>query len=176
METKNILLNKIYSDAKKAKTNLIYSPVNLQDMKGKNICTFGTFDIFHEGHEKLIRHAIEISGDESKVYIGVASDHYNNVIKNKERAQEESKRASEVKKRFPKANVFLEKDWPELSWAKYWDKYNLDLIIMGGDHIRLLKKMNEQKSINGKQIQVAFFERTPNISTTEIKKLCQNLK
>lgn len=47
---------------------------------------------------------------------------------------------------------------------------------MGSDHIKLLMIMNERKSIKGNQIKVAFFERTPNISTTEIKKAMSKSK
>ncbi len=47
---------------------------SLDDFKDKNVMTFGTFDLFHIGHQKIIEHCLEICGEESRLFIAVSSD------------------------------------------------------------------------------------------------------
>lgn len=143
---------------------------NLFDFKNKVILTFGTFDLLHIGHKKIIDHCVSVAGDESKVIIGVSSDRWNQ-LKGKKSSQNQTERISKLKESYPEATIILEDHSEyEESWPKIWDDKNIDLIIMGGDHYDNLSYINKLKSDSGKQMKIAFFERTPEISSTLIRK------
>lgn len=99
--------------AKTQKTKKIGDLLNQTDFLNKRIATFGTFDILHEGHIKIIKHAIELTGDERNVYVGVASDEYN-TYKGKEAFMSEVERVNLIKEKFERINVFLEEGDPKI--------------------------------------------------------------
>lgn len=68
------------------------------------VLTFGTFDLFHEGHRSYLDQAKSLG---NKLYVCVARD--SNVLKHKGRSPDwnEEKRKTEVKKNFPDATVML---------------------------------------------------------------------
>ena len=158
---------------KNIKTNKI-SSINIVDYKQKNILTYGTFDILHEGHIKIIKHAIKITGSESNVYVGVSSDSWNS-LKGKESAESQEQRIKAIKNKFPNISTFYEDhEKPEQTWPEHWDKYKIDLIIMGEDHVENLSYINEVITPKGNKMKIAFFERTPEISSTEIREILKN--
>lgn len=166
-------IKKINQTAEKIKTKQIPNEINLNDYVGKNILTYGTFDLLHEGHLKIIYHALEIT-EEKNIWVGVSSDNWNK-IKGKKSMQTQYERSNAVKKKFPKINVFFEDHTiAEASWSTNWDDFKIDLIIMGGDHFENLSYINNRKTEKNSLMKIAFFERTPNISSTSLRKLINN--
>lgn len=164
------LIDRINEEAKAVKTKLI-SNVDLSNFKNRNIITYGTFDLFHQGHIKIIDHAIEITGRQSDVYVGISSDRWNK-LKNKKSVLNQTERFELIRDKYPDINIFFEDhDMPEESWSIDYDKYNIDLIIMGGDHADSLDYINEKLTPRGMMMKIVFFERTPIISSTLIKEL-----
>lgn len=164
-------LNLIIENAKKVITKEIKNNISINDFKGKNIMTVGTFDLFHEGHKKIIDHSKEIAEDTGKLIIAVSSDDWNE-LKGKNSKEDQEVRVSVVKEKYPNAIVILEDHKSaEESWGEMFDKYDVDLIVMGGDHCETLEYINNELTPNGRKMKIAFFERTPEISTTLIKKL-----
>lgn len=120
----------LIEELKTVKTKQLENEINLEDYKGKNILTVGTYDLLHIGHNKIIDHCVEISGDESNVVISVSSDYWNG-LKGKKSFQDQDERMSNINKAYPRATVILEHhDKAEESWPTMWDDHNIDLIIM----------------------------------------------
>lgn len=181
-------LQEINKSAKKEKTNMLSNNINLDNFKGKTIITYGTFDIFHEGHRKIIKHCIEITGKQENVIVAVASDDYNK-FKNKKSLNNENKRVADIRNEFPNVKIILEenkfvtKNLPNhleenkidyflfSTWTRDFDHHNVDLIIMGGDHFFNLDYLNGIETISGRKLKIAFFERTPNISSTKLREI-----
>lgn len=162
-------INIIESKARKINTRLLTTNIDLSQYKDKNILTFGTFDLLHEGHLKIIRHAVSISGNEKNIFIGISSDKWNG-LKGKKSMQSEEARIEKIREIFPNINTFLEDHkLPEETWPQHWDDFNIDLIIMGGDHIGSLSYINETFTEKGKKMKIVFFERTPNISSSKLR-------
>ncbi len=167
-------LNKIIDSLKEVNTNELNNAWNLDLFKNKRIITFGTFDLLHIGHEKIINHCIQITGKEENVVIAVSSDDWNS-LKGKKAYETQEIRVKNIAEKFPKAKIIIEDHLkPEQSWPWIWDKYKLDLIIMGGDHFESLSYINKTVTPNGNKMKIAFFERTPKISSTMIRNFKNN--
>ncbi len=78
-----------------------------EDFKNKKILTFGTFDLFHIGHKKIIDHALDIAVNERNLIIAVSSDSWNK-LKGKESIENEQTRIDNLKRIYPNSNVILE--------------------------------------------------------------------
>ncbi len=136
------------------------------------ILTFGTFDLLHLGHINIIESAYKLNKN-AIVFIGVSSDKWNE-LKGKAAHQSQEERVEVIKSKYPNAEVFLEDHTkPEETWPMLWDKYDIDLIVMGGDHRVNLDYINKTITPNGKKMKIMFFDRTPGISSTELR---ENLK
>ncbi len=122
----------------------------------KTIITFGTFDVFHVGHLRILERAASL-GD--KLIVGVSTDRLNFSKKSKYPVYPEDQRIAIVKALRVVDEVFFE-DSLELK-GEYIKKYNADLLTMGDDWAG---KFDEFKNI----CEVIYFERTPDISTTGI--------
>lgn len=124
----------------------------------KRIITFGTFDLFHEGHFKLLKRAKEMYSNVSLV-VGVSTDELN--VKKKQRPPIDSyeKRVENVMK-----TGFVDLCFPEKSLLlkqHYILKYYSDVFIMGDDW--------ESKFDNFSDLcEVVYLPRTPGISSTMI--------
>ncbi len=131
--------------------------------KPLNVITYGTYDLFHEGHEAIIRRAYERSNN-GKLYVGVSSDRWNK-IKGKNAVQNEKVRLEQVQKLPYVTEAFLEDHLkPEETWLRDYKKYNIDLIIMGSDHKGKLDYLRKQG------MNIKYLPRTKGISTTMLKK------
>ncbi len=160
----------IINEVSSIETKQIGEKISIDEFKGKNILTYGTYDLFHIGHKKIIDHAIELTGDQSNVYVGVSSDDWN-LLKNKKAEETHFVRMENIKKNYPNINVILEDHKnAEETWPAHWDEFSIDLIVMGGDHVESLSYINGQKTPKGSQMKIAFYERTPKISSTLIRK------
>lgn len=122
----------------------------------KRILTFGTFDIFHYGHLKILERAAD-HGDE--LIVGVSSDNLNFCKKGRNPIYSQEERMHIISSLDFVKGVFLEESL-ELK-REYLEKYDADCLIMGCDWT---DKFDEFKDI----CEVIYLPRTPDISTTEL--------
>ena len=122
----------------------------------KRIITFGTFDLFHIGHLKILERA-RAQGD--YLIVGISTDalNYSKKQKNPIYSQEDRMRIIESLKVVDE--VFYEESL-ELK-GHYIKQFNADVLVMGNDWEG---RFDEFKSL----CEVVYLERTPSISTTEI--------
>ena len=104
----------------------------------KTIITFGTFDLFHFGHLRIIQRAAS-RGD--RLVVGVSSDHLNFVKKHKRPACNQEHRMAIVRALGCVDQVFLEESLEEK--AAYCEAYGADLLVMGDDHVGKFDKICE---------------------------------
>ena len=123
----------------------------------KRIITFGTYDLFHIGHLRLLERARAL-GDH--LIVGVSSDALNFSKKQKYPVIPELDRMEIVKALRVVDEVFRE-DSLELK-AQYIQEFRADVLVMGDDWQGKFDEMS-------KYCRVVYLPRTPEISTTEIK-------
>lgn len=122
----------------------------------KRVLTFGTFDLFHFGHLKLLERAAKL-GDE--LFVGISSDALNFSKKGRNPIMNEIERAHIVASLKFVNSVFLEESL-ELK-GQYLKNYGADILVMGDDWEG---KFDEFKDI----CEVIYLPRTRNISTSEL--------
>ncbi len=122
----------------------------------KTVITYGTFDLLHKGHVRLLKRAKAL-GD--YLIVGLSTDEFNEI---------KGKRAYmsyHDRKYVLEAIRYVDKVIPEKNWGqKIHDvkKYHVDVFVMGDDwkgKFDFLKKY----------CQVIYLPRTKGISTTKIK-------
>lgn len=122
----------------------------------KKIITFGTFDLFHIGHLKILQRAKSL-GDHLTVGISTDSLNYKKKQKNPIYSQEDRKEIIESLGIVD--DVFFEESL-ELK-GDYIKQFNADILVMGDDWVG---RFDEFKSL----CDVHYLPRTPSVSTTEI--------
>ena len=122
----------------------------------KTIITFGTYDLLHVGHIRLLSRARAL-GD--RLVVGVSSDQLNFSKKNKFPEFSEEERMEIISMIKGVNDVFLEESL-ELK-ASYLKEQEADILVMGDDWSG---KFDHLKSI----CQVVYLPRTPSISTSAI--------
>jgi glycerol-3-phosphate cytidylyltransferase len=122
----------------------------------KTIITFGTYDLFHVGHVRLLSRAKEL-GD--RLVVGVSSDNLNFSKKNKYPEFSQQERMEIISMIKGVDQVFLEESL-ELK-ASYLKEYEADVLVMGDDWSGKFDHLNTI-------CKVAYLPRTPSISTTAI--------
>ncbi len=125
----------------------------------KKIITFGTYDLFHIGHLNILKRAKEL-GD--YLIVGISSDELN-IKKGKKSVIPLEERIEIIKAIKYVDEIFIE-DSLELK-DDYIKKYNADLLVMGDDW---------KDKFNWVSCPVIYLDRTPNISTTQIKEYIHN--
>ncbi|MBB1406061.1 glycerol-3-phosphate cytidylyltransferase [Pseudoalteromonas sp. SG44-5] len=129
----------------------------------KVILTYGTFDLFHVGHVRLLERLASL-GD--KLIVGLSSDEFN---KSKGKS---SFFSYEERAEILAACKYVDLVIPEREWEQKEsdiNKYNVDIFAMGDDwkgHFDSLSSL----------CQVVYLPRTKSISTSEIKTLIADLK
>jgi len=124
----------------------------------KTILTYGTFDLFHIGHVRLLKRAAAL-GD--KLYVGISSDEFN-AGKGKKSILSYEHRAEIVE-----AVRYVDGVFPENNWDQKVDdikRLKVDVFVMGDDW---RGKFDELKA----HCDVTYLERTEGISTTELKQV-----
>ena len=124
----------------------------------KRIITYGTFDLLHYGHINLLRRAKEL-GD--YLIVAISTDDFNWNMKNKKCyfSYEQSKQMVE-------AIRYVDLVIPEESWEQKREdvkKYQIDTFVMGDDWEGKFDFLSDI-------CEVVYLPRTPEISTTQIKK------
>jgi len=129
----------------------------------KTIITYGTFDMFHVGHLKLLQRLKELSNN-GKLIVAVSTDEFNK-LKGKKIMIPYEQRAEIV------ANIkCVDRVIPEESWEqKVTDvkKYGIDVFAIGDDWSGEFDFLKEH-------CEVVYLERTKDISTTQLKKSLTN--
>lgn len=127
----------------------------------KKVITYGTFDLFHYGHLKILERAKQL-GD--YLIVAVSTDEFNQ-IKGKKCVYPYEHRAEIVK-----AIKCVDEVIPETEWEqKKQDviKHKVDVFVMGSDWEG---RFDELKEI----CEVVYLPRTPDISSTDIKSNVKN--
>lgn len=123
----------------------------------KTVITYGTFDMFHIGHLKLLRRLSEMA---DRVIVGVSTDSFN-ALKGKKTLIPYEQRAAIVE-----AIDCVDMVIPEEAWEqKLTDvkKHNVDIFAIGDDWKGKFDFLEDL-------CQVVYLERTKNISTTDLKR------
>jgi len=129
--------------------------------KEKIIITYGTFDMFHIGHLKLLQRLKQHS---DKLIVAVSTDEFNKV-KGKTTMIPYAQRAEIVANIKCVDMVIAENDWGQK--VEDIQKYNVDIFSIGDDWKGEFDFLEEY-------CEVLYLERTENISTTKLKKSLSN--
>lgn len=124
----------------------------------KRILTYGTFDLLHYGHIRILKRAKEL-GD--YLVVALSTDEFN-AIKGKKAYHN-----YETRKKMLEAIRYVDLVIPENNWEqKIQDvkDYKIDVVVMGDDWAG-----SDKFDYLKEYCEVAFLERTPGISTTQIK-------
>lgn len=122
----------------------------------KRILTYGTFDLFHYGHVRLLRRLAAL-GD--KLIVGVSTDEFN-AIKGKSAVMTFAQRRETLE-----ACRFVDMVIPEEHWdQKRTDivNHNVSIFAMGDDWEGKFDDLSDLAD-------VIYLPRTPDISTTDVK-------
>lgn len=122
----------------------------------KTVVTFGTFDVFHVGHLRILQRAAQL-GD--KLIVGVSSDQLNYSKKQRFPVYNQDERMEIIRALSWVNEVFIEESL-ELK-CNYLLQYGADVLVMGDDWAG---KFDEFSDI----CQVVYLPRTPSISTTTV--------
>ncbi|RYP82389.1 glycerol-3-phosphate cytidylyltransferase [Nocardioides guangzhouensis] len=122
----------------------------------RTVITFGTFDVFHVGHLRVIERAASL-GD--RLVVGVSADALNERKKGRPPVFSQAERLAIVAALKPVDEVFVEESL-ELK-RDYILKYAADVLVMGDDW---KGKFDEFSDV----CDVVYLPRTPAISTTAL--------
>lgn len=123
----------------------------------KTIITYGTFDLFHVGHVRILKRLREM-GD--SLIVGVSSDEFN-ALKGKKSFFSYAERAEIVG-----SSKYVDFVFPEHNWEQKREdilKYGADVLGMGDDWRGKFDHFSDV-------CEVVYLNRTEDISTTDIKK------
>lgn len=123
----------------------------------KRIITYGTFDLLHYGHINLLKRAKALG---EYLIVALSTDEFNWSKKAKKSYFDYEKR-----KALLEAIRYVDLVIPEESWEQKSsdvDLYHVDTFVMGDDWKGRFDFLEEK-------CEVVYLERTPEISTTQIK-------
>ena len=122
----------------------------------RTVITFGTFDVFHVGHLRVIERAAAL-GD--RLVVGVSADALTISKKGREPVFSQAERIAIVAALKPVDAVFIEESL-ELK-REYILEHEADVLVMGDDWAG---RFDEFKDV----CEVVYLPRTPAISTTAL--------
>ena len=122
----------------------------------RTVSTFGTFDVLHVGHVRVIQRAAELA---DRLVLGVAADALNLRKKGREPVFSQAERLAIVAALKPVDEVFVEESL-ELK-RDYIRQYAADVLVMGDDWAGRFDEMSDL-------CEVVYLPRTPAISTTAL--------
>ena len=124
----------------------------------KRVLTYGTFDLLHFGHIRLLQRAAAL-GD--YLVVALSTDEFN-ALKGKKSFYDYATR-----KEMLEAIRYVDLVIPEENWEqKVQDvkDYHIDTVVMGGDWAG-----SDRFEYLKDYCEVVFLDRTPGISTTQVK-------
>lgn len=125
----------------------------------KRVLTYGTYDLLHYGHIRLLKRAKEL-GD--YLIVAISTDEFN-AIKGKKAYHN-----FETRKEMLEAVRYVDLVIPEETWEQKRsdvEKYYVDTVVMGSDW-EGNEKFEDLKDL----CEVVYLDRTKGISTSKIKK------
>ena len=125
-------------------------------MKNNTVVTFGTFDIFHVGHLRILEKARAMG---THLIVGVSTDKLNFDKKGRYPVYSEDERKEIILSLKCVDSIFDEESLEQK--GEYLERYSANILVMGDDW--------EGKFDMYREIcEVVYFQRTPAISTTEV--------
>lgn len=124
----------------------------------KKVITYGTYDLLHYGHINLLKRAKEL-GD--YLIVAISTDEFNWNEKNKK-----CYFSYEERKKLVEAVRYVDLVIPEERWDQKTDdvqEFKVDTFVMGDDWEGKFDFLKDY-------CEVVYLPRTPEISTTQIKK------
>ena len=125
-------------------------------MAGPTVITFGTFDVLHVGHVRVLNRAAEL-GD--RLVVGVSSDALNFAKKDRNPVFTQDERMEIVSNLKVVDAVFVEESL-ELK-RQYVTEHRADVLVMGDDWAGKFDFLSDI-------CKVVYLPRTPSVSTTAI--------
>jgi glycerol-3-phosphate cytidylyltransferase len=122
----------------------------------RTVLTFGTFDVFHVGHLRILERAAEFG---SFLVVGVSTDQLNIDKKGRPPVYSQNERREIIQALKCVDDVFFEESL-ELK-GEYLRQYGADILVMGDDW---RGKFDDFSGL----CEVVYLPRTPAISTTEV--------
>lgn len=122
----------------------------------KKIITYGTFDLLHWGHVRLLERA-KAKGD--YLVVGLSTDEFN------QKKHKEAYHSYEKRKYILESIRYVDEVIPENDWDQKINdiqNHNIDLFVMGSD-------WEGQFDFLKDYCEVEYLSRTKGISTTQIK-------
>ena len=137
--------------------------IQIQTFDGKEdamrrVITYGTFDLLHYGHINLLQRAKAL-GD--YLIVALSTDEFNSIEKGKV-----TYFTYEERKRLLEAIRYVDLVIPEKNWEQKSEDvqlYQADVFTIGDDWVGKFDFLKEY-------CEVVYLERTPEISTTKIKR------
>lgn len=123
----------------------------------KRVITYGTFDLLHYGHINLLRRAKEL-GD--YLIVALSTDEFNR------QKGKQSFFSYEKRKTLLESIRYVDLVIPEENWNQKRNdvhEYHVDIFVIGDDWKGKFDFLKEEG------VEVVYLERTPEISTTQIK-------
>lgn len=124
----------------------------------KRVLTYGTFDLLHYGHVNILKRAKEL-GD--YLVVALSTDEFNE-IKGKK-----AYHSYETRKKMLEAIRYVDLVIPENTWEQKISDvkdYHIDVVVMGSDWAG-----SDRFDYLKEYCEVVYLERTPGVSTTQIK-------
>lgn len=125
-------------------------------MTERTVITFGTFDVFHLGHVRILERAAAL-GD--RLVVGVSADELNFSKKSRYPVYSQEERMEIVASLRVVDEVFVEESLERK--GEYISTYGADVLAMGDDWKGRFDEFADQ-------CEVVYFPRTPSVSTTAI--------
>lgn len=125
-----------------------------------NVITYGTFDVFHVGHLRLLERAKALCGKGGSLTVAVSTDRFNWEEKRKKCVIPDSERMEIVGALKCVDRVICEDAWSQK--REDIKKHDIDIFVMGDDWRGKFDDLADM-------CKVVYLPRTPEISSTEIK-------
>ena len=125
-------------------------------MAGQTVITFGTFDVFHVGHVRVLNRSAALG---HRLVVGVSSDKLNFVKKGRHTVFSQAERLEIVANVKAVDEVFIEESLEQK--RDYVLQHRADILVMGDDWSGKFDHLNDV-------CQVVYLPRTPSVSTTAI--------
>lgn len=132
-------------------------------MSQRTVITFGTFDVFHVGHVRMLQRAAEY-GD--RLVVGVSADALNVQKKGRAPVFNQEERMEIVASLRCVDEVFVEESLEQK--RDYILKYGADVLVMGDDWAGRFDWVSDV-------CDVVYLPRTPSVSTTGLIEHISNL-
>lgn len=124
----------------------------------KRVLTYGTFDLLHYGHIEILRRAKAL-GD--YLVVALSTDEFN------ESKGKTAYHDYETRKKMLEAIRYVDLVIPENEWEQKLNdviEYHIDTVVMGSDWAN-----SDKFDYLKEHCELVFLERTPGVSTTQIK-------